>query len=306
MLFVFVYPIIFNRGFYRILALLITLVCFFGTNILTSLMFSAFPSEYDNTAKYIYDPILREYVGQNVLDQSKSSYINSNSEILIGELRELSKEYDSETLRRIAVQIGAITSQKDSLKDVLGRLHFNRNKRTIILNLEMIDILASINIQVGRLVSMPADYAGRLDDLKRRHTEVSRALQSQTEKLQQYLVLREQYKKEYDEIQQKAKIAPDQVDHLQARKLVANIKSLMDAVDKETGQLATIKNNVNQVKSELDALGAYGERMRIDTNAIEEINNLLSALNYKIAKSSEYTKEDSKIIRLHNSLWFVP
>jgi phage shock protein A len=119
-------------------------------------------------------------------------------------------------------------------------------------------------------------------------------------------VLREQYKKEYDEIQQKAKIAPDQVDHLQARKLVANIKSLMDAVDKETGQLATIKNNVNQVKSELDALGAYGERMRIDTNAIEEINNLLSALNYKIAKSSEYTKEDSKIIRLHNSLWFVP
>ncbi len=276
------------------------------TNLLLLLVLSALPSQYDNNAKYIYDPILREFVGYDLLNERKSSYINTNSSILIGMLKELSENSDSSTIKDISSQISSITSQKEHLANLLQKVHFRRNKRTIELNLEIIGILESINIQVNRIESMPLDYATRLKELRLRIDETSKALEIQSNSLERNFELQEKYRKELDEHVKEQSASLNLAKRTEIAQLAVNIRSLASEIDMQRSQVERINEEISQIQSESGALEEYGDKMKVNINSVQEINYLLGLLDAKMKKSRDYVLEETKIIRLRSSLWFIP
>ncbi len=303
LVFTFIYPFLFNRGVHKLLSLLISIVCLGLTNMGLFQLLHLFPQDYEGPAQYINDPILREYVGNEIPEEGKAAYIIDNSQILVDQLRALTVTIDADTVGRASSQIDSITAQKDHLETLLRQLHFRRNKRSVEASLEIIEILGSIKVQVKRLRPIPADYPTKLASIAHQIDLASAELEQDTSHLARLIAIHDQLQKELEDTQKQSAGHPDPTE---AEALAAEIRSLTSNASAELARMESLREKIKSITVEQDGLSATAEQVRINNNAVREMNHLLETLRETLNTANLYVMEDTRIIRVHAMLWFVP
>ncbi|MCX7030771.1 MAG: hypothetical protein NTU62_11725 [Spirochaetes bacterium] len=303
LVFTFVYPFLFNRGVYKLLSLLISIACLGLTNLGLFQLLRLFPPDYEGPAQYIYDPIFREYVGNEIPEEGKAAYIIDNSQILVNQLMALTVAIDADTVGRASSQIDSITVQKDHLEALLGKLHFRRNKRSVEASLDIIEILESIKVQVKRLRPIPADYPTKLANIAHQIDQAIAELEQDRSYLARLIARHDQLQKELENAQNQSGERPDPPE---AEALAAEVRSLTAEASAELARMESVREKMQSMMAEQDGLSATAEQVRINNNAVGEMNHLLETLQETLKKANVYVIEDTRIIRVHAMLWFVP
>jgi len=149
--FVFILPLIVNIRFFKVFALLLTVVAFVITITVSYLIIT-------NTSRLesylVVDPILSEYMEKDVLNGAKSEYL-FNNQVIIDDL--LSKILDEKNFtnpffqNELISQLESVLTLKPYLEEFSASLKFKNNKRLVNLNLKLLELYEDLLFELKKL-----------------------------------------------------------------------------------------------------------------------------------------------------------
>jgi len=292
-----VYPIVLNRGMHRLFSVLLALALLAVTNVTLYGIYQALPELYRNDTKHIYDPIMKENIGYDLVHEGKSDYIISNSLLTIGLLKMHVASGSFSSLDSVSEEITALTSQKDHLSNLLAMLHFRRNRRIVESNLEIVELFGAIGAQINRISPVPAETEGTLLTLRQRLDAVSTKLQHKGAEIESAVEQVKQLRQRFDELSSRPKVDATAADDLtrQIQSLIKGQEGLLREFDSISAEQKGISEGIDQVRS-------YTVQIRENTDAIKEINYLISVLNNAVKRATRHYQEETAILRFQSSL----
>jgi hypothetical protein len=146
-IFIFIiYPLFFNKKLFKAISILSSLGIFLVINYSTLILTT------DKTNSNIYqDPIFHEFIEIQPKYLEIVVYINENSQLLIDSEQKFIAEGNYSYYDILKNQMATVINQKNEIEILLSKINFNRNKKCLILILEIIDIYEKILFEYDRL-----------------------------------------------------------------------------------------------------------------------------------------------------------
>jgi uncharacterized coiled-coil protein SlyX len=201
----------------------------------------------DKVAHGISDPIFHEFVETNKQYIETAKYIINNSILFNNFMREFSDGYNYSYDEMIKSQLLTVINKKNEVEVLLSTTQFSRNKRSLILTLESIEIYEKILFEFNRLiVSLDKEYINNLEKtLKERQILINNA-------------------------QDKLEMLNERIDEHKK----AGLDPTPDIID----EIEKMSNEIKQITADGADIKIITANMAINNAAMKEINALVKKL----------------------------
>lgn len=236
-----IYPLCFNRKFPLVISIFLSYVLFCLINGSSYFLLK------DKVAHGISDPIFHEFVETNKQYIETAKYIINNSILFNNFMREFSDGYNYSYDEMIKSQLLTVINKKNEVEVLLSTTQFSRNKRSLILTLESIEIYEKILFEFNRLiVSLDKEYINNLEKtLKERQILINNA-------------------------QDKLEMLNERIDEHKK----AGLDPTPDIID----EIEKMSNEIKQITADGADIKIITANMAINNAAMKEINALVKKL----------------------------
>jgi len=266
--FIFIkYPLHFNKKLFLFISILFSYISSILINTTTNFSIKNLTGN-----DVVLDPIFHEFMENEPKCLEISKYMNSNNMLIINLTRSFSERFSYSYYVLLKNQILTVISKKGDIEKLLASTKFMKNKKKLILNLEIIEIFENILFEYNRLIlDSNQDF---LDVVELQIEEGQEAIANTKEK----------YNRIKEKLNEYEKLNLD----MPPQEIIDEAKNLL----KETEQ---IKNKNKEIKLLTDKLSINNNATREINLLIEKLNNVFALLIDEEKKSIDYIEWRIKI-----------